>query len=73
MERELPPEATGFMPRRVKLSNIPSSYGFRALKKATDNKAPEKLALEEIWAEADRKAKTELIRSIVRGADWERR
>ncbi len=51
MERELPPQAPGFMPRRIGLSNIPTSYAFRALKKES-----EKLALEEIWADSERKA-----------------
>lgn len=54
MQRELPPEAPGFMPRRIGLSNIPSSYAFRALKKET-----EKLALDEIWSEKDLNAKTD--------------
>ena len=56
MKRELPPSAPGFMPKRIGLSGAPSSYGFRALKRET-----EKLALEVIWAEAER-AKLEQLK-----------
>lgn len=49
MSNRLPPEAPGFMPRRIGMVGTPSSYGIRALKRES-----EKVALEVIWAQAER-------------------